>query len=230
MNIDFHCHLLPGVDDGCKTLKESLQIVSEMKANGVEKLILTPHLYSPKVPTDINRIKDTFEKTREHFIKMDIDIELGAEIFLCEKLSAKPLLPLGDSKYLLIELPDFEPAYLFEELLELQKKDFYIVLAHVERYGYLFKDNFSRRSFFRNKFVQTKLLKLKEMGVFFQVNWNSLFRKDKRAQYLFKNGLLDFISSDKHCLRDGRDIIDFRSKFIESLNVDEPVFGGAGNG
>ncbi|OAA31905.1 hypothetical protein AT15_03515 [Kosmotoga arenicorallina S304] len=227
MNIDFHCHLLPGVDDGCKTLEESLQIVGEMKNRGVEKLVLTPHLYSPKVPTDINRIKDTFEKTREHFNEMGVDVELGAEIFLLEKLSSKPLLPLGDSKYLLIELPDFEPAYLFEELLELQKKDFYIVLAHVERYVYLFKDDFSKRSFFGNKFVQTKLLKLKDMGVFFQVNWNSLIRKEKRAQYLLKNGFLDFISSDKHSLKDGRDIIDFRSKFIESLKVDEPVFGGA---
>ena len=227
MNIDFHCHLLPGVDDGCKTLEESLQIINEMKIKGVEKIILTPHLYSPKVPTDMNKIIDTFKETREHFLKAGIEVELGAEIFLREKLSSKPLLPLGRSRYLLIELPDFEPAYLFKELLELQKKDYYIVLAHVERYVYLFSDPSSRRGFFRTKFAPGKLLKLKEMGVFFQVNWNSLILKDKRAQYLLKNGLLDFISSDKHGLKDGRYIIDFRSKFIEELRIDEPAFGGA---
>ncbi|WP_053001060.1 tyrosine-protein phosphatase [Kosmotoga pacifica] len=230
MNVDVHCHLLPGVDDGCKTLEESLEIAEAMKSNGAEKLIFTPHLYSPRVPTNIDRIKETYLRTRESFLKMGIKIELGAELFLWENLSSKTLMTLGDSQYLLIELPDFEPPYLFKEILNLQQKGYYVILAHVERYSYLFDGGKMFSRFFRRKAVPDRLLRLKDMGVLFQINWNSIRDKNKRARYMFENGLIDFIGSDKHRKNDGRDVVDFSSELMAGFTNSDFGFGGARDG
>lgn len=226
VNVEMHCHLLPGVDDGARDVEEALELINEMKDLGVERIYLTPHLYSPKVPTDISKIKKAFSQFKE-IVSNEVEILPGSEIYLVPGVSNRELIPLGDTNFLLIELPtDIPPLYLWEEIDRLQRKGYVLILAHVERYGYFYKCSGLLSQLFRCKQPKKEFFdRLRQQGVLFQVNWDILSPKTgktpKHIRNLLEITFVDFTGSDKHRRNDSRQLIDFSTQLYKDLRNGE---------
>jgi len=206
LNIDSHCHLLPAVDDGVESIQESITLLEEMRLKGVERLYLTPHFLSPKSPTNISEIMKRWNEFRSELNSHSVEVLLGSEVFLRPEVLECDLVSMGESNVILVELPTQQkPHYLFEVIENLQMKGFRVLLAHVERYEYFFK----KSGFLLGKTKLTgDISRLRDMGVLFQVNWNSLDR-DPKAKALIEEKIADVTGSDKHKIGDGRLLIDF---------------------
>lgn len=104
---DLHSHLIPNIDDGVKTLEESVEIIKNLKNLGYKKLITTPHIMSHRFPNNKETILSGFEKVKNELIKQNIDIELhvAAEYYydehFIELIRKKDLLTFGDNHILL---------------------------------------------------------------------------------------------------------------------------------
>lgn len=187
--VDIHTHILPGVDDGCQTFEEALEVLRRMGELGIRKVYLTPHLNHPTVKTDIEDIKLRYREFLERLkdSRLNVEVHLGSEYYLTEK--AAPYIPFDDANVVLVELPvNNYPFYLLNRLFEIELDGNRIVIAHLERYEYLFENDLLR--------------KLKDRGVYFQVNVSSVLQKNKNAVYLLKNGYVDFLATDIHRIDD----------------------------
>ena len=143
--IDWHCHLLPGVDDGVQTMEESLQILSFYEQLGVSEVWLTPHIMED-IPNTTEGLKERFAKLNAAY-QGNITLLLAAENMLDnlfeERLAKNDLLPLGkDGKHLLVETSYFNPPMgLNNILLRIKSKGYVPILAHPERYVYMDEDD-----------------------------------------------------------------------------------------
>ncbi len=200
LGVDMHSHLLPGLDDGADTVERSLELVRAMKALGYRKLIMTPHIMSDFYRNTPAGIRERLRMLQSAVKEAGIDIELdcAAENYLdegfIEKLqNGEELLTFGDN-YLLFETSFLnEPFNLKDAIFKMRSFGYKPVLAHPERYNY-----------FYGKFDE--LVALRELGVLFQPNLNSLVgyyspAAKKVAERLVDLGLVDFLGSDAHSLK-----------------------------
>lgn len=196
LKTDMHSHLIPGIDDGSKSMEDSIAMIREFKSLGYEKVITTPHIMSDfykNTPEIILPGKDQLVKVLKDN-GISIEFEAAAEYYLDENLEAKikskNLLTLGDN-YVLFELPFMsEPPNLASIIFELQTNGYKPILAHVERYGYWY-ENFE------------KYQELHDQGVYLQLNILSLIghyspETKKIAEKLIENNLISFLGSDCH--------------------------------
>ena len=144
--VDMHSHLIPDIDDGVKSIEESLQLIRKFKELGYRKLITTPHILVDFYKNTPENIYRGLSEVKEAISKEGIDIEIdaAAEYMLDDgfqnKLKAKQLLPVNN-KYVLIELPVFnEPPQLLNMIFDLQIDGYEVILAHAERYIYWLRD------------------------------------------------------------------------------------------
>jgi len=194
--VDMHSHLIPGIDDGAKTLEDSILLIRHLHDLGYKKLITTPHIQQEFYRNTPEIILGGLEKVREAIrgMNLDIEIEAAAEYLIDDgfedKVEKSNLLTFGE-KYLLVELSYFNPhPNLKTFIFNLQVEGFKVILAHPERYSYWFDD-------------MAKFEDLKDRGVFFQVNLVSLagYYPDpvkKFAEKLIDRGMIDFVGSDMH--------------------------------
>lgn len=191
---DWHCHLLPGVDDGVQTMEETLQILSLYERLGVNQVWLTPHIMED-MPNTTSVLKVLFEELKTSY-QGNITLRLASENMLDnlfeERLEKNDLLPLGkNGKHLLVETSYFNPPMgLSNILLRVKSKGYVPVLAHPERYNYMDESDYRR---------------LKGLNVKFQLNFFSLVgaygaQVRKKAEWLMKNGFYDLTGSDTHDL------------------------------
>ncbi len=99
--IDIHTHILPAVDDGSKSVENSIQMLKDLSANGVSDVVLTPH-YRGKYNTPKEVLIQEFAKFKEVAKEVDINLYLGREIY-CDReslnlLSEGKLLTLNGTK------------------------------------------------------------------------------------------------------------------------------------
>ena len=109
---DFHCHLLPGVDDGVQKIDESIGILDLWEKAGVRKVWLTPHIMEdmPNKPDILREKFDTFKTAYGKGIELCLSSENMIDSLMAERLKTADLLPLGDKgKYLLVETSYFNP-------------------------------------------------------------------------------------------------------------------------
>ena len=136
---DCHSHLLPGVDDGVGTLDESLRILDMMEKHGVRKVWLTPHIMED-IPNETVTLQEKFQELKRSY-NGTLELALAAEYMMDnlfeERLEKDDLLPLEEGKrYLLVETSYFNPPMeLLSVLQRIQKKGYYPLLAHSERYA-----------------------------------------------------------------------------------------------
>lgn len=179
--IDIHSHVLYGIDDGAKTLDESIAILKKMSELGYTKVIATPHYIDNTEYVANNKKKkelltELTDKLKEENIK--IELFLGNEIFiednLLKKMIDQEIYTLNNTNYILLELPLLEKCdYSLDIIYELVRRGVKVVLAHPERYITFQKDK---------KMIDKYL----ELGVLFQGNISSLIGKyGKNAQKLF---------------------------------------------
>ena len=194
--VDIHSHILPGIDDGAKNLKESVELITEMKKMGFSKIIGTPHTYPGVYNNSNSSIKGSFNKINNELKDKNIlgyASEYMIDSYLIEKASEKSLITIKDN-YVLIEMSfASEPINLHEIIFQINISGYIPILAHPERYTFLFDD-------FK------KFYKLKKIGCYFQINLLSLtgyYGKKivEISQKLIKNNMIDFAGSDIHNLR-----------------------------
>ena len=193
--VDIHCHILPNLDDGAKTLDETHDMLELYKDLGYKKIIATPHILKGTYPNTKETISERFrEISKENGLEMISGA--AAEYMLDEDfevyLEQGNLLPLKDD-YILIEMSYFQqPANLRQIIFKMQHKGFRPVLAHPERYNFI-----NNSGEFRE---------LKGIGCLFQLNLLSLSKHyglmvQKKAFTLLKKGLYNFMATDAHHVR-----------------------------
>lgn len=203
---DWHCHILPGVDDGVQTMEEALQILAEYERLGVKEVWLTPHIMED-IPNTTQHLRERFKELQATY-QGNVVLNLASENMLDklfeERLEKNDLLPLGkDGKHLLVETSYFNPPMgLNNILLRIKAKGYYPILAHPERYIYMNEKNYQM---------------LKSLGVKFQLNLSALmgrYGKDvqKKASRLQKTGMYEFIGTDLHRLEMLMNLFNSRDK------------------
>jgi len=194
--VDIHSHVLPGIDDGAKTIEESQFLLENMIAFGFAKIITSPHT----IETIWNNTPDTISKalsfTKENLsiLTEKVKLKAASEYILDDHFATLyeqgNLLTLK-GKFVLVEMSYINPPIqLFDYLFNLQVAGYTPVLAHPERYVFYHSD-FSNYA------------KLKKAGCFFQMNLLSAtgyYGKEvaKAADELLKKGMIDFVGSDFH--------------------------------
>lgn len=194
---DIHSHLLPGIDDGAKTIDHSLSLVSGLSQIGMKRFITTPHIINSVWDNNRQSITATHATTVAALEKEGINIPFRAaaeymmDSFFFEMLKkGEPFLTLKEN-YVLVEMSYISaPIQLYDFLFELQLEGYKPVLAHPERY-----------LFYYNNFEEYK--RLKKAGCLFQLNLLSTVgyygpQVANLAQKLLDNGMYDFVGSDLH--------------------------------
>ncbi len=194
--VDMHSHLIPGIDDGAKTMEESIDLISELKSLGFQKLITTPHIQVDRFKNNPEIIKSGLDALRVELDKngIEMEIEAAAEYLVddgfAQLLRNKELMTFGNN-FVLIELSYFtEPWNLKNVIFEAQTEGYNLILAHPERYSYWHND-FS------------KIQELHDRGVFLQMNINSLTgwyspQSKKTAEKLIDANIIRFLGTDTH--------------------------------
>ncbi len=143
--VDCHCHILPGIDDGAKNERVSLEIADRLVELGFDKVVATPHYYYHEIGID-----DFIKQREDAFSRIDfsgkIEVLLGAEVALYSGLSRNcdlSKLTYPGTDMLLVELPmkKYLPA-VSEELFDIKvRQGLTPVIAHIERYCDLFSED-----------------------------------------------------------------------------------------
>lgn len=189
---DWHSHILPGVDDGIRTMDESLSTLEAFEAQGVRKVWLTPHVMEDS-PNTTARLRERFADLKEAY-KGNIELALASENMLDslfeERLRDKDFLPIGsEGEHLLIETSYVNPPYGMESMIDgIFTAGYVPVLAHPERYRYMDESDYRM---------------WKERGVLFQCNYVSLIggygeTARKKLEWMLKEGMINLTGSDVH--------------------------------
>lgn len=196
LRVDIHSHLIPGIDDGAQSIEESLELIRALQCYGYQKLITTPHIMAEGYKNTSSSILKGLESLKKILEKenINIEIEASAEYYLDEGfenlIEKQDLLPIA-KKYILFETSYIaKPIQLEETIYKIQLAGYIPILAHPERYRYI-------------QNPKKEFLLLKNLGLEFQVNLNSFLgyygkHAEKNAQYLLTAGMIDYLGSDTH--------------------------------
>ncbi|WLD24576.1 CpsB/CapC family capsule biosynthesis tyrosine phosphatase [Flavobacterium dauae] len=192
--VDIHSHILYGLDDGAKTLKESQDLIFNLKSFGFGKFTATPHTTPLVWDNTKEGILKQYEKVKNELNFTDKELRVASEYLIddsfLKRLETEKLLTLKDN-LVLVEMSYLNPPInLYEIILELNSQGYTPVLAHPERYNFYKND---AKSFKR----------LKKAGCLFQMNLLSSVgyygsSVTEIADYLLKEKMYDFVGSDVH--------------------------------
>lgn len=141
--IDFHSHILAGVDDGAPDMQTSLAMLAMLSSQGIDKVVSTSHYYNSveDVASFLARRDEALFRLESHIKEHDIylpDIACGAEVRVYSGLWQEPQLNrlcIGDSRKILVEMPyDRWSDWMFGEIYSLTAKGYTPIIAHIERY------------------------------------------------------------------------------------------------
>ncbi|MCO6491150.1 MAG: hypothetical protein J5I98_22220 [Phaeodactylibacter sp.] len=196
LGVDLHSHLLPGIDDGARSVGHSLALIEMLQKMGFHTLITTPHIMAEMYVNTPEIIREKQQEMQAALQQKGLEINLyaAAEYLMDEgfgnKIEDGRLLTLPGNR-VLVEMSFFAaPPMLEDYLFRLQTRGYHPVLAHPERYLFLKGD-------------MDKYKELKLRGCEFQLNLLSLggyYGKPTResAFQLLEAGLADFLATDLH--------------------------------
>lgn len=191
--IDIHAHILPGADDGARTIKESCALIDRAAEAGFRAIVATPH-YSRRRGTDgytdlLEQLQKEIEQTHPDFA-----LYMGHETYyheeLADRLKEGNAFTMAGSRYVLVE---FDTGVSFQTLnralRRLLTSGYVPILAHMERYGCLCDPD--------------KLQEICTSGCLLQMNYESLtgswFSSEvRRCRKLVKEGRIHFLGTDMH--------------------------------
>lgn len=218
LRTDMHSHLIPGIDDGSKSMEESIDLVRRLAGYGLKKIITTPHIMSEYYRNTPEIIQMGLDDLRKAIKQEGIEVELDAaaeyymdEIFLEKVKEGERMLTFGD-KYILVETGFInKPQMLLDIIFHLEMAGYKPVLAHPERYQYLIIDKKLQEELFERKLL-------------FQVNLLSLtgfYSKQVKdfAEMLIEKGVVALLGTDCHNERylDMLETLPKNQKFFEKI-------------
>lgn len=195
--VDIHSHVLPGIDDGCSDIEQSIFILKCKEAIGVTHLFCTPHYCRRREYTaSPEEIHSSFDKLcqRVKDEKINITLHLGTEMEFSQDgiryIKEGRVLTMGNSKYILVEFPPYVKAeMILQAVKEITAIGYIPIVAHIERYKSVLK-HFDY------------IYKIKRMGALIQVNIRSMFilklTMRKFLKRIISERLIDFIAADVH--------------------------------
>lgn len=195
--IDIHSHIVFDVDDGPSTVKESIRMVLEAEKLGINEIIATPHFNDLLFHTDktAQNFSVILSRTADCDIKLHLGYEVSLSPLMIEKVEKLKTKTLGDSRYILFELPfDHIPVYSGELLYRFNIEKIIPILAHPER-NRVFIHNFD------------SFIKFLENGCLVQIDAASVVgvygtEAKRMAEKAIKLNLAQFVASDAHCAED----------------------------
>ncbi len=210
MIIDFHSHILPGMDDGSPDVETSIRMLNRSSGQGTALQILTPHFYSWKedIPSFLERRERSVRRLLMRYWRPEPRLAVGSETAFFKDISRIDLSPLciGKTKTLLLEMP-FESwdTGTVEELEALSLDGGYrLVLAHIERY-------------LKYPGNTEKLMLLRRIPVYMQGNAESFLSLKERHRMLdlVSSGTISVLGSDAHNMEDRRPMLGPARRVIE---------------
>ena len=189
---DYHCHLLPGVDDGVQKTNESMQILKEWESLGVSDVWMTPHIMEdiPNEPENLKKVFRDFTEQYDGKIKLHLAAEHMMDGLFQNRLEENNVMPIGNErKYLLLETSYYIPPMNMEGIIDMvRRKGYEPILAHPERYQYMNAADYRH---------------WKEKDVLMQLNIPSLVgaygpEVQAKARYLLNKGMYDYCGTDTH--------------------------------
>ena len=196
LGADMHSHFIPGIDDGAKTVDDSLALIRAMKDMGYKTIITTPHVMSDYYPNTKEIIQNGLVTVQNAIKQQNINITLkaAAEYYIDENferlLDTDPLLTIYNNEVLVEFSMMYEPPMLFDVIFKMQTAGYRPIIAHPERYLF-FHRNFD------------KYRALKDRGCLLQLNMLSIsgyYGKNIKmiADDLLSKQLYDYCGSDMH--------------------------------
>ena len=194
--IDIHCHILPGIDDGPKTMEDSLNMARKAIDSGITTIVATPHLnrnYDNTRSVILEKVEQLNGRLKEEEIPLTVlpgqEIAIYGDII--DDIKRGIIQPLCGTQYVFIELPPNAVPMFAEKLIyDLQINQIIPIIVHPERNTQIVK--------------QPELLyKLVKNGALTQITASSLLRgfgkeTTKLAEKLIEANLVHFIASDAH--------------------------------
>ena len=214
---DIHCHLMPGVDDGSQdeaTTREMLQIAYK---DGIRTICLTPHIRRPWLHREPRALQRGLEQVQQmaRSIGDDLKVYLGCEVMYRESIMAEHTdqfigMNNNKTKYLLVEFdPNDSWNTIMDGLNKLISMGWDPILAHMERYYCVAEHvEYARQ--------------LHEMGIYLQVNANSITNKRERIYRDFmvpvlEEHLVDIVSTDAHDTKGRSPELSEAARMVEKL-------------
>ncbi len=190
--VDWHSHILPGVDDGVDTPDDSFRILELMCSVGTRHVVFTPHIMED-IPNETADLRNRFNKLIQECHGVNLPgLSIGAENMLdnlfLKRQERTDFLPIKADR-LLVETSYFNPPMDLDGMLaSIASNGYFPVLAHPERYRYMSEADYKR---------------LKSAGALFQLNLSSLIGGYGREAYdkshmLLETGYYDMVGLDIH--------------------------------
>lgn len=198
--MDFHSHILPGIDDGSKSVEQSIAMLRAEADQGIRHVIATPHFYAQhdKPENFLQKRAEAESLLRREMEKYAglPEVTVGAEVFYFSGIADSQMLPeltIGNTNYILIELP--MPPWsdrVYKDLESIwRKRDLVPIVAHVDRYIAPLRTH---------RIPQ----RLAELPVLVQANAEFFLRRSTKSMALrmLKCGMIHLIGSDCHDMKD----------------------------
>ena len=191
--VDCHSHILFGVDDGVKTLEETLAVLEYDEILGITDVWCTPHIMED-CATDTSLLKARFEELQSAYtgpVRLHLAAEYMLDTVFEQRFKDRDLLTM-ENDTLLVETSTWTPPLgLYDTFREIQSAGYRPLFAHPERYRYLTEPSYER---------------LRKLGIHFQLNLPSLVgfygeTAQRKAEWLLANGFYSEVGSDCHRLR-----------------------------
>lgn len=218
LQVDMHSHLIPGIDDGSKSMDHTIGMLLRFSELGYKKVITTPHIMFDYYKNTPEIILKGLEEVRAEVKRLNIPIEIeaAAEYFYDEHfvdlIEKEKLLTFGKNNVLFEFSFGTKPNNIDELIFNLKSKDYQPVLAHYERYLFFLDEGIAPAR------------RLRENGVHIQMNLNSLtghYGKDikRQAELLVDSDLIDYLGTDCHRI-EHLDILqsNLSQKYFRKLN------------
>lgn len=208
---DWHCHILPGVDDGFKRMDDSLAALVLYEQAGIKEVWLTPHIMED-IPNRTSALRERFVDLTLAYtgpIRLHLASENMMDALFEQRLLAGDLLPLKD-KRLLVETSYFSPPIGMDDILtDIKSRGYFPVLAHPERYMYMDSRRYAA---------------LKTMGIEFQLNITALTgaygpEVKSKAEHLLSAGMYNYCGTDLHRLSSFEHLLDaeLKKKYLKRI-------------
>jgi len=218
--IDLHSHLLPGVDDGARTVAQSVVTLQALGEGGVTDVCLTPHFTASALEAGVPDAHEEAWAALRREMPVGPQLYRGAEVMLDRGLgplgARNPAFRLNCTRYMLVEFPRMVAAEaVFNALRGVVEMGIVPLLAHPERYT-----------------VCSPALaqRWKSLGVLLQIDATTTLmatRRGDRARALLAHGLGDIVAADNH--GDNRTMGDIREALVAQGDGDAAALLTTGN-